>query len=357
MAKIKIAFFAYPHYKCPPNGYGPMQTVITEIVKELSKDDRYDITVYATGDSKLPVKIIPIKESSDILDKSVPDIKIYEFLALGELLKRRNDYDLISTHVGFHILPFAEYVKCPIIANLQGNYNNPHYYKIFREYSQSCNFVTISNYQREYLPNLKYAGTVYHGIDAHVYNYSENEFESNKLCFLGRTDPQKGLADAVEVALATNLDLEIGAKISLTEEASEYFSKKVKPHIDNKKIKFLGEVDLSQKKKLLKTSKALLFPINWDEAFGLVMIEAMACGTPVIAYNRGSVSEIIEDGKTGFVIEKGNIKKMVDATNVINSMSEEEYKKMRQNCRSRFEELFTSEKMVQGYKNIYEKLL
>ena len=356
MKKIRIAFFAYPHYRFPPDGYGPMQTVVSDIVEALSRNKNYEITVFATGDSKLPAKIICVKDTPDLSDKTVPDARIYEFLALGKLISQKEQFDIISSHVGFHILPFAKLFSCPILVNLQGDYSNSHYYYFFHHYRQDANFVTISNFQRSYLPNLNYAGTVYHGIKLDDFSYN-NKPDMSQLAFLGRTDPVKGLGDAIQVALESNLKLIAGAKTTNSELAKQYYIKKVEPYIDNKRIVFLGEIGNKKRNELLSNSLALLFPINWNEPFGLVMVEAMACGTPIIAYNCGSVSEIIEDGKTGFIIRPGDVKGMIHAIKKIKSMPSDEYQKMRQNCRKRVESNFTSEKMVENYIKIYHKVL
>lgn len=356
MKKTKICFFSYPHYRIPPLGYGPIQNVINEIVIELSKSNSFDITVFATGDSSVPAKIIPIKETSDVKDETVPDVKIYEFLAIGELLRRKDDFDLISSHVGFHLLPFAEMFSCPLIVNLQGDYSNLHYIKLFEKYKKSAQFVTVSNFQRSYLPDLNYAANIYHGVDIDNFVYYKDA-PRNSFVFIGRTDPKKGLGDAVEATVKTGSNLIIGARETPAKEAKQYFEDKVKPYIDNKKIKFLGEVDAIIRNKLMSESTALIFPSYYNEAFGLVMIEAMACGTPVIAYKKGPVPEIVEDGKTGFLVEEADVKGIAEAIKKINKLTQEDYSTMRNNCRKRVEEKFTSKEMVKQYIKLYNNLL
>ncbi len=356
MEEIRIAIFAYPHYKCPPDGYGPMQEVVTNITKGLAKKNKYNIDVYATADSDLPANIVSVKDIPVSTDPSVPDPKIYEFLSIGELIKNRDKYDIISSHVGFHLLPFAKMFDCPIIVNLQGDYDNKHYYNLFNQCKNDAYFVTISESQRLYLPNLNFAGTVYHGIDVGEFKFNE-EVQRERLGFLGRTDPQKGLGDAIKVAINTSSILKIGARKSNTEEAKEYYNKHIKPFIDNKNIIFPGEVSNLEKIKLLNESAALLFPINWNEAFGLVMIESMACGTPVIAYDKGAVSEVVVDGKTGFIIKPGDVAGMEQAVKKIRNMPDRLYKEMRLTCRKHVEENFTVEKMVDGYEDVYKKVI
>lgn len=354
---MKIAFFAYPHFRFPPKSFGPIQTVVSNIVKGLAKRGGYDITVFATGNSDLPAKIIPIKETPDISDKTVPDVKIYEFLALGELIKRRNDFDLISSHVGFHLLPFAKLFSCPIIVNLQGSYDNPNYYKFFEKYKNDAFFVTISDSQREYLPELNFIDTVYHGIEINDFPFNHQP-KKDQLAFLGRIDPTKGVAEAVQVALKSGLKLEIrGPQTGQTKEIEKYINEKIQPFVDNRKIVFLGEASNEEKLRLLRGSLALLFPINQKEPFGLVMIEAMACGTPVIAFGLGSVPEVIKDGETGFIVKPDDIDGMVKAVKKIYAMPEKEYQQMRWNCRKHVEENFTVGKMVDGYERVYKRIL
>jgi glycosyltransferase involved in cell wall biosynthesis len=211
--KTKIAVFAYPHYKCPPEGYGPMQEVQANIVKGLAKTGKYEIDAYATGNSSLPANIISVKETPISEDTTVPDPKIYELLSIGELINRKDEYDLISSHVGFHLLPFAKLFSCPLLINLQGDYDNKHYYNLFEKYKDDAYFITVSDSQREYLPQLNYAGTVYHGIELDKYEFNERT-DRTQLGFLGRTDPVKGMGDAIQAALKTELVLSIGARKS-----------------------------------------------------------------------------------------------------------------------------------------------
>jgi len=350
---VKIGVLAYPHYRTPPTKYGPIQTVICVVIRELVKRG-HDVTAFVSGDSDVPCKKISVKETPDIDDPTVPDAKIYEQTTLQELLKYRNSFDVLSSHVSFHILPFLELLGYPVVVNLQGTYTNPHYKKVFYYYKNAY-FVSISDKQREQLPDLNYVSTVYHGIELDKFGF--NLTPENNLGFLGRTNPLKGLDVAINVAKQTNKKLVIGAREDKDDLSKKFFAEKIRPNIDNKNIVWLGERDAKQKVELLKNSKALIFPINWEEAFGLVMIEAMACGTPVIAFKRGSVPEVVVDGKTGFICPAGDIGAMNEAVERIFEMSAKEYQEMRKNCRRHVEEKFTVEKMADGYEKVYQQVI
>lgn len=349
----RIGILTYPYYSFPPKKYGPMQVVASELSSGLASRG-YDVTTFATGDSKLPGKIISVKETGAVDDPTVPGTKIYEFLTYQKLLENRNSFDILSSHITFHILPFVEFLNYPVVINLQSDYSNLHFQKIFYPYKHYY-YVSLYDRQREFLPDLNYVGTVPHGVEITKFIY--NEIPKDQFAFLGRTAPVKGLDIAIEVAKKAEVKLLIGARRDPSLEAEEFYEQKVKPQIDNKNIIWLGELGEKEKIDLLRSSKALIFPINWEEAFGLVMIEAMACGTPVIAYNRGSVSEIVEDGITGFICPPNDKNALEEKIKKINNLSQDEYMKMRKNCRKRVEEKFTVEKMVEGYEKIFEKVL
>lgn len=351
---MKIGILAYPHYDFPPNGYGPMQLIACELAEGLAKRD-YQVSIFATANAKLSknIKIIPTKDTSVSSDPSVPDPKIYEFVTIQKLIEHRNNFDILSSHIGFHILPFIEFLNYPVIVNLQGDYSNEHYYNFVKSYD--AYFVSISKSQQRELPRVNFSGCVYHGINLKKFPFKEKS--GDYLSFLGRVSPVKGIDVAIKVAASTNLPLRIGAKYDKNNpDQNQYYNRNIKPYLNNK-IKFLGEQNFSQKINLLSGSRVLVFPIKWQEAFGLVMVEAMACGTPVVAFNRGSVPEIIKDGETGYICPPDDIGAMVKAVKKIYQMPVSEYQGMRKNCRQHVEENFTIEKMVDGYEKVYKNVI
>lgn len=353
---MKIGILVYPHYDFPPEGYGPMQEVACDLAEGLVRKG-HEVSIFATADAKLSskIKIIPTKESSIHKDNSVPDPKIYEFMTLAKLLEHRDSFDVLSSHIGFHILPFLEFLKYPAVVNLQGDYSNPHYHHFLKLYKKA-NYVTISLAQQKRLPqDLNFTATIYHGLNLNKFSF--NEKTENYLAFLGRTTPVKGLDKAIEIAKSGQYKLLIGARIDPNPEAKKYYEERVEPQIDNQQIVWLGERNEEEKIALISRAKALLFPIQWEEAFGLVMIEAMACGTPVIAFDRGSVSEIVKDGVTGFICPPDDIECMKEKIKAIYDMSEDKYQEMRRACRKRVEENFIAEKMVDDYEKIFQKVI
>ncbi|MBI3379850.1 glycosyltransferase family 4 protein [Candidatus Gottesmanbacteria bacterium] len=242
-------------------------------------------------------------------------------------------------------------------------------YWLYQKYS-SHNYISISNAFRntEGKLNLNFVGTVYHGIDLN--NYSFQEVPSDYLLFMGRLVPEKGLDHAIAAALSLNMRLEIGSNFPDKDDQSDYFLEKIKPHLQNPLILEPGIVSSDNKIILYKQARTLLFPILWEEPFGMVMVEAMACGTPVVAYARGSVPEIVQDGVTGFIVnsqdsdkrgdwivKKTGIEGLVEAVQRLNTLSGDDYKKMRISCRKVVEEKFTVKKMVVGYEQVYQRIL
>ncbi len=275
-----------------------------------------------------------------------------------------SSFDIIHNHMEHLFLPFTKLIKTPVVTTIHG-VNFPKSAKALFSYYNNHPYVSISNKSREVLPYINFFETVYNGIQ--INNYPLSEARGKNLVFLGRLVPEKGAHIAIEVAKLTGLPLVIaGQKEAGAEDYYEDLQKKA-VSINST---FLNWLDFDIKIKLLQEAFAVLFPISWEEPFGLVMTEAMACGTPVVAYGRGSVPEVIKDGVTGFIvnysesdkrgewiIKKTGIEGLVEAVNKINNMDEIEYKQMRINCRKHVEEKFTVEKMVEGYEEVYKKVL
>ena len=261
-----------------------------------------------------------------------------------------NDFDVIHNHAGDNGLLFSQTTKTPVLTTLHNvlpdsKQKSSDEYIALKYFSKKTNFVSISFNQRTHTDiKFNYIGTIYNGININDFTFSPKP--KNYLVWLGRIHHGKGLWNAIHAAKISKEKLIIAGNITC--ETDEKYFQSVKQMIDGKQIKYIGEVNSKEKDDLLKNAKALLFPTIWEEPFGLVMIEAMACGTPVIGFNKGSVSEVIKDGKTGFIVKDD--KKMIQAIKKIDKINRAE-------CRKRVEDNFTVEKMVDGYERIYKKIV
>jgi glycosyltransferase involved in cell wall biosynthesis len=259
------------------------------------------------------------------------------------VVAHQNDFDLIHFHIDYLHFPLSRVMGWTTLTTLHGRLDVADLVPLYRDF-QDMPVSSISNAQREPMPWLNWQGTAYHGLPKTQYDFSPKS--KGYLAFLGRTSPEKGLDDAIAIAQKTGMPLKIGAKIDNVD--LEYFERHIKPLIEPSDIEFLGEIGFPEKNELLGGADALLFPIRWPEPFGIVMIEAIACGTPVIAYSQGSVPEVLEDGVTGLLTSD-----IEGATRAVANIG----KVSRAGCRQRFEERFTSDVMSSQYMRMYQSLL
>lgn len=344
---MKIAMVVPWEESTPPKKYGGIELVAYNIIENLTKMG-HDVSVLATGDSEVSGNLIPIfDQSTRQLPQSTDQVarEGYTFLGISRVLEKleKLDVDIVHNHLGWRFLLFHKMIKQPVISTLHLNLDNPYEQNI---YSLVPNhpFISISKSQRVPLPGLNYISNVYNGIRVKRFDYQEKP--KDYLVFLGSFVEHKGPHKAIEIAKKTNNKLILAGKIDPLQK--RYFDKKIKPYIDDDQIKFIGEVDHAEKNKLLGGAKALLMPILWSEPFGLVMVEAMACGTPVVALNKGSVPEIIKDGVNGYICE--DFECMERCVNKIDKIN-------RQDCRTSVEERFTARIMTQNYIKAYNKVL
>ena len=346
----------------PPKKYGGTELVVYNITQELVKRG-HQVYLIASGGSQTKATLLPVFPKPLRAYAKAQDMKIRDslkFIGIGKVLEYLEDIDadIIHNHLGWRLLPFSPIIKMPIVTTLHGPLNIDYQKLIYGKFKKN-KYISISKNQREPFPALNYVGTVYNGIDIKKFQFSTNG--GDYLAFLGRMSPEKGSVEAIKSAKKSGFKLKMVAKIDAVDK--DFFNTKVSPLIDGKQINFLGEMGHKSKVEFLKNAKVLLLPIQWEEPFGLVMIEAMACGTPVIAFNRGSVPEVIKNGETGFIItpfdKKGepNIKEFAQAIKKIYEMTEAEYKKIRSNCREHVEKNFTAEKMTNNYEKIYYDML
>lgn len=358
--KLKIAYYCSNRTVFPPpkDIVAANAEVMSDIVRGMIKKG-HDVTIYASSGSKMKGgKIIDLGLPPHRLDHAyqpeewVKDLNIaYRITYISELIKNSDRYDLIHLHVGRVIFgePFIKFSKCPIIFTIHEEFIP--FFKPLMNFFKKSKLISISNAQRKILPSLNYISTIYHGV--HVEDYPLSQTPKRNCLFMNRISKEKGVEFAIKIAQKTKVNLDIygpGEK--------NYLKKSVLPYV-NQRISYHGMVKKYSPKwyRAYSEAKVLLLPIQWEEPFGLVMIEAMACGTPVIAFGRGSVPEIIKDGVTGFICKPNDLNSMVRMVKKIYQIPESEYKKMRHNCRRHVEKNFTTEKMVNNYEKIYYKVL
>jgi glycosyltransferase involved in cell wall biosynthesis len=326
----------------PPRLYGGTERVVSHLTEELVGLG-HEVTLFASGDSVTDARLVSVWDRAIRLDERSPEPTSLHVLMIEEVCRMADGFDIIHFHIDAIQLPLVRRLDVPCVMTMHGRLDIPGLGLLYREYSD-LNFVSISDAQRKPLPEANWLATVHHGIPPTLCEPSTVPGEY--LAFLGRISPEKRADRAMEIARRSQIPLKIAAKIDRVDR--EYFEEQIEPLIDGEFIEYIGEVDDKEKAEFLRNALALLFPIDWPEPFGLVMIEAMACGTPVIAFPGGSVREIIDEGVTGTVVET------IDAAvSVVGRM----HKWDRARCREVFEQRFTSRRMASDYCRVYERLI
>lgn len=345
---MKIALLAPFEEEVPPKKYGGTELVIFNLAETLI-DYGHKVYLLGTGDSRTRANLISIFPRATRKEKFASELNsrnAIKYIGIGrvfdELLKL--DIDIIHNHIGWRFIPFAHHLQAPTITTLHGPLDVPYLQLVYGSFS-NASYVSISNAQRKPFLKLNYVANVYNGIDLNKFSFAEKPGEY--LAFLGRMSPEKGPRQAIEIAKKVGMKLRMAAKIDVVD--AEYFKKEIEPFIDGQQIKYLGEIGPKEKNNLLKNAYALIAPIQWREPFGLFLIEAMACGTPVVVTDMGSAREIISNGETGFVVSN-HIDKFVEAIKKIDQID-------RKKCYNRVKELFTREKMTENYLQAYEKII
>ncbi|MDD5248373.1 MAG: glycosyltransferase family 4 protein [Rhodocyclaceae bacterium] len=339
---MRIAQVAPLHESVPPKYYGGTERVVSYLTEELCRLG-HDVTLFASGDSVTAARLLPACRWSLRLDKNCVDPLAPHLLMVEHVCQRAREFDVVHFHVDYLHFPISRAKRFRHVTTLHGRLDIRDIFPLHREFSE-VPVVSISDAQREPLPWANWQATVYHGLPADLYPFRPEP--GAYLAFLGRISPEKRVDRAIEVAKRLGLPLKIAAKVDPVDQ--DYFHVTVAPLLRDPLIEFIGEIGEGQKADFLGNAYALLFPIDWPEPFGLVVIEAMACGTPVIAYRHGSVPEIIEDGDTGFIV--ADIEGMIEAARRIPELS-------RKRCRDVFEARFTSAHMAASYLRVYERLL
>jgi glycosyltransferase involved in cell wall biosynthesis len=338
---LRLALVAPLHESVPPDQYGGTERVVSYLTEQLVARG-HDVTLFASGDSRTSAKLVAISPHALRLARCV-DALAPHFVSFEEVYRRARDFDLVHFHVDYLHFSGTRRECITHLTTLHSRLDLPELSALYREFAD-VPVVSISNAHRAPLPWLPWQGTVYHGLPDDLYRLETSP--AGYLAFLGRVAPEKRLDRAIEIAGRAGMRLRIAAKIDRADY--DYYVQAIKPLLVQRHVEFLGEIGEAEKQALLGGANALLFPIDWPEPFGMVMIEALACGTPVIAFRRGSVPEIIEDGVTGFICDD-----IGQALRAVERLPE----LVRATCRSEFERRFTAARMARDYIDIYRRLI
>ena len=334
---MKIAILAPIAWRTPPRKYGPWEQVASNIAEGLVEEG-IDVTLFATGDSITSGKLLSVCERPYAEDSDV-DPKVAECLHISFLMEQADQFDLIHNNYDFLPLSYSRLTKTPMVTTIHG-FSSSKILPVYKKYNSTCYYVSISNSDRS--PELDYMATVYNGINTNEFIF--RSISEDYLLFFGRIHPEKGVYESIQIAKKSKKKLIISGLI----QDHQYFHDKVKPYINIDDIIYVGNSGPAERNTLLGAATALLHPISFEEPFGLSVAEAMLCGTPVIAFNRGSMKEIIVDGKTGFLVD--TIDEAVDMISNIKSIN-------RKYCREWANSKFSRQKMIEGYRAVYEEIL
>ena len=339
---MKIAQVAPLYESVPPKLYGGTERVVSYLTEALV-DEGHDVTLFASGDSQTAARLIPACSRSLRLHPDCVDQIAHHYVMLQEVLDRVEEFDIIHFHVDYLHFPMSRMANLPQVTTLHGRLDLNDLVPLYRKFGDMP-VISISQAQRKPLWWANWIGNVYHGLPQQ--SLSLGDASGGYLAFLGRISPEKRVDRAIQIALEAGMPLKIAAKIDRVDR--EYFEREIKPLLSNPGIEYIGEIAEHQKSEFLGNAYALLFPVDWPEPFGLVMIEAMACGTPTIAFRCGSVPEVIRPGVSGIIVD--NMADAVGAVPRIASLS-------RDKCRAEFEKRYTASRMAKDYTKVYEATL
>ena len=359
---MRIAMLAPISWPLPPSGYGPWELVVHNLTEELVREGQ-DVTVFAAGGSKTSAKLVatcpyaletwPDAERKQLREydpgtghlEGPPDGSVWQALHIAKCMERAaaGEFDVVHSHLHVHALVYGRLIRCPLVTTLHGAAWSRAHHPILEAYGNLA-FVSISNAERQLMPKLNYAATVYNGI--RLDNFPFEGRKDDYLLFAGRLSPEKGPDVAIDVAKRSGRRLLMAGLIEPQYQA--FFDAKVKPHIDGRRVEYLGLLSQKELAPYYRRAAGVLFTINWCEPFGLVAVEAQASGTPLIATRYGALPEIIIDGQTGFVVD--SVDQAVRAVDRLETISPTA-------CRRNVEERFTAAAMAKGYVKVYESLV
>jgi glycosyltransferase involved in cell wall biosynthesis len=339
---MRIAQVAPLYESVPPASYGGTERVVHNLTEALVAMG-HDVTVYASGDSRTSARLVAACPRSLRCEQSCRDRLVHHIVLLDMLVQDRLRYDVIHFHVDYLHFPLSRQLRLPQLTTLHGRLDMPELAPLYERFPDMP-VVSISMAQRRPLPHASWVGSVMHGLPLDT--LPPGDGAGGYFAFLGRVSPEKRVDRAIEIATALGVPLRIAAKVDADDEA--YFRTKIEPMLDHPLVTFLGEISEAEKATFLGDARALLFPIDWPEPFGLVMIEAMACGTPVVAFAHGSVPEVLDDGITGFIVD--DMAAAIAAAARVERLD-------RRRIRATFERRFSATRMAEDYVALYERIV
>lgn len=338
---MRIAQVAPVAEAVPPLAYGGTERVVSWLTEELVRRG-HDVTLFASGDSVTQARLHSVVPKSLRLQDKLALSHAYTVLEMELVADLSHEFDIIHYHVDYHHFSLSRRCKTPNVTTMHGRLDLPELAVLFDKFREMP-VVSISDSQRAPLPNANWIDTVYHGFPCDLLRFEPNP--QGYFAFLGRISREKRLDRAIDIANALRQPLKVAAKIDPTDR--EYYKQVIEPKMNSPYVEFIGEINDAQKSEFLGNAKALLFPIDWPEPFGLTMIEAMACGTPVVAFSHGSVPEVLEHGKTGFLVT--DMQAAIRAAERIGELD-------RHVCRRTFEQRFSVSVMAERYEEVFRRL-
>jgi glycosyltransferase involved in cell wall biosynthesis len=361
---MKIAIIASIWISVPPQGFGfGAQEYLAYYIAEGMKRKGHDVTLFATADSTTSGTLVSVAEKQ-VIDIGFPDPKVkdmFELINVSEAYRGADKFDIIHNHLLPYGLLFASWSKTPTVHTLHHHiYRSRAEIFLYERYKKQ-NFVSISNAQRNIIPELNYIATIYNGVDCAFYQFKENASSENYLLYIGRLKKYKGIHTAINLAKRVQVKLKIATPLPNIsqpdyKEVNDYWEQEIKPKL-GENIEYVGEMKGQEKVNLLGNAKALIVPFEQEEPFGMTLIEAMSCGTPVITYAAGAIPEIIIDGNTGYEVPTSDSEQLLGAIARLYSMPEKDYVTMRKLCRAHVETNFSIQRMIEDYDKLYNKVL
>ena len=339
---MRIAQVAPLSESVPPKRYGGTERIVSYLTEELVRQG-HDVTLFASGDSATRARLVAACRRSLRLNDRCIDWMAHHVLMLEQVFQRAHEFDVVHFHIDYLYFPLSRRASVPHVTTLHGRLDLPDLVPLYEQF-RDMPVLSISNAQREPLPWANWQATIYHGLPEDLFRFRPKP--GSYLAFLGRISPEKRVDRAIEIAKRAGIPLKVAAKVDPVDK--DYFEREIEPVLRDSAVEYVGEISDGEKDEFLGNAYALLFPIDWPEPFGLVMIEAMACGTPVIAYDGGAVSEVIEEGRTGFIV-----KELKDAAEAVRRVPE----LSRACCREAFEKRFTAARMASNYLQVYERVI